>query len=229
MRISSTYCSSLLLVLLAQHAAGYNISPPTSPSTSTSRRDCVGRILSTAAVCWSGSSAAQAFDGTGSSAYSGMNPSTKAELKKSWRERIAADVKDFKALGQAIDRGETEGKEWINFFIQFQRREADGVGRTFAALADLRGVPVPKKKDEYEGGDGLLLANTFTKAGKPPDNTPAVKSFRKLAPAFDTIEAAGKKGDASKAKAEWGKTKVLFFQYLADVEMPSDLNDPIYN
>jgi hypothetical protein len=47
-----------------------------------------------------------------------------------------------------------------------------------------------KKKNEYEGGDGLLLANTFTKAGKPPDNTPAMKAFVKLAKTFDAIEAA---------------------------------------
>jgi hypothetical protein len=158
-----------------------------------------------------------------------MAPATKAELKKGWKVRVAADVRDFNSLGQAIVvDGQTEGKAWINFFIAFQRREPDDVGRTYAALADLRGIPVPKKRNEYEGGDGLLLANSFTKAGKPPDNTAAVKSFKKLAPAFDSIEAAGKKGDATKAKAEWEKTKVLFSQYLADVEMPSSLDDPLY-
>ena len=151
-----------------------------------------------------------------------------AEKKKGYQQRIVADVKDFKNLGAAIANGETEGKEWINFFIQFQRREPDEVGRTYAALADLRGLPVPKKKNEYEGGDGMLLANTYTKAGKPPDNTPAVKSFKKLAPAFDAIEAAGKKGDVAKAKAEWDKTKELLSLYLADVELPASLDDPIY-
>jgi hypothetical protein len=39
---------------------------------------------------------------------------------------------------------------------------------------------------------------------------------------FDPIDAAGEKGDA--AKAEWEKAKAL-----ADVELASDLNNPIYN
>jgi hypothetical protein len=84
------------------------------------------------------------------------------------------------------------------------------------------------KKEEFEGGDGMLLANTFTKAGKPPDNTPAVKSFKKLLLTFDAIEAAGKKGDAKKALVEWEKTKVLLEAFLSDVELPSSLEDPIY-
>lgn len=75
----------------------------------------------------------------------------------------------------------------------------------------------------------MLLANTYTKAGKPPDNTPAVKSFKKLSASFDAIEAAGKSGDAKQASAAWGKTKELFEAYLADVEMPSSLADPLYN
>lgn len=74
----------------------------------------------------------------------------------------------------------------------------------------------------------MLLANTFTKAGKPPDNTPAVKSFKKLVPTFDDIEAAGKKGDAKKALGEWEKTKTLLEAFLADVEMPGSLADPVY-
>jgi len=138
-----------------------------------------------------------------------------------------ADVKDFIALGRAIDQGETEGKAWINFFIPYQRREPDPVGRTYAALVDLRGLPT-KKKNEYEGGDAILLANTFTKAGKPPDNTPAVQSFRKLAPTFDALEAAGEKSDAAQAKKEWNKVKDLLVVYLGDVELPTDLNDPSY-
>lgn len=97
----------------------------------------------------------------------------------------------------------------------------------YVALADLRGLRI--KKEEFEGGDGLLLANTFTKAGKPPDNTPAVKSFRKLSQSFDAIESAGKQGDAKKALVAWEKTKILFEAFLADVEMPSSLEDPIYN
>lgn len=171
---------------------------------------------------------AWAFDGSGASASAGYNPLTKAEKMKAFKQRVVADVKDFKALGKAIEAGETDGKAWVNFFIQFQRREADEVGRTYAALVDLRGLPT-KKKYEYEGGDGLLLATLFTKPGKPNENTPAVKSWNKLFKNFDGIEAAGKNGDAGKAKAEWEKTKLFFEQYLTDVELPGDLNDPMYN
>lgn len=167
-----------------------------------------------------------AFDGSGSSAYAGRSPATKAELKRAYQERIVADVRDFNALGNAISKGETEGGAWVNFFVQFQRREPDAVGRTYGALVDLRGIRI--KKEEFEGGDGMLLANTYTKAGKPPDNTPAVKSFKKLSASFDGIEAAGKKGDASKAASEWENTKSLFEAFLADVEMPTSLADPIY-
>ena len=83
---------------------------------------------------------ALAFDGSGSSAYSGRSPATKAALKKQYQERIVADVRDFNTLGKAISKGETEGSAWVNFFIQFQRREPDAVGRTYAALVDLRGI-----------------------------------------------------------------------------------------
>ena len=120
-----------------------------------------------------------------------------------------------------------KNSRWVNFFIIFQRREADSFGRTYAALVDLRGLPTKKAK-EFEGGDGLLLANTFTKAGKPPDNTPAVKSFKNLSTTFDAIQAAGKTGDAKMAKAAWLKTSELLSKYLSDVELPSDLKDPIY-
>jgi len=136
-------------------------------------------------------------------------------------------VRDFNALGAAIFQGETEGNAWANFFITFQRREPDEFGRLYAALVDLRGLPTAKKS-EFEGGDGLLLANTFTKAGKPPDNTAAVKSFKKLEMSFDPLQAAGKKGDGAKAKAEWEKVALLLSKYLADVELPGSLNDPLY-
>jgi hypothetical protein len=172
-------------------------------------------------------SVATAFDGSGSSAYAGRSPATKAELKRQYKDRIVADVKDFVSLGRAIDQGETEGRAWINFFITSQRREPDAVGRTYAALVDLRGLPT-KKANEFEGGDGLLLANTFTKAGKPPDNTPAVRSFLKLSKTFDAIEAAGKSGNISKAKQEWEKTKSLLEMYLVDVELPGSISDSSY-
>jgi hypothetical protein len=171
---------------------------------------------------------ALAFDGTGSSAYSGRSPATKAELKRQYKDRVVADVKDFIILGKAIDNGELEGRAWINFFITAQRREPDEVGRTYAALVDLRGLPT-KKANEFEGGDGLLLANTFTKAGKPPDNTPAVRSFLKLIKTFDAIEkSGGRSGDAVKAKNAYLKTKELLEAYLADVELPGSLQDPLY-
>ncbi|CAJ1939069.1 unnamed protein product [Cylindrotheca closterium] len=205
--------------------------PPTQGNLNQNRRhlltNLVGMTSSILIASSSSSSPSFAFDGSGSSAYAGRSPATKAELKRQYKERIVADVRDFNTLGKAINKGETEGSAWVNFFIQFQRREPDAVGRTYGALVDLRGIRI--KKEEFEGGDGMLLANTFTKAGKPPDNTPAVKSFKKLSTSFDAIEEAGKQGDAKKAAAAWSKTKSLLEAFLADVEMPSSLADPIYN
>ncbi len=173
-----------------------------------------------------------AFDGSGSTALAGYNPSTKAEKVRGYKQRVIADVCDFNRLGQSLTAGEPTGdkgsKAWVNFFIPYQRREPDEFGRTYAALVDLRGLPT-KKKYEYEGGDGLLLATSFTKPGKPSENTPAVKSWNKLFKTFDAIEMAGKKGDAGKARVEWEKTKPLLEQFLLDVELPGDLNDPLYN
>jgi hypothetical protein len=173
---------------------------------------------------------AQAFDGSGASASSGYNPTTRAERVKGWKQRVIADVQDFNRLGAALRNGQVgdSSKEWISFFIRFQRREPDDVGRTYGALVDLRGLPT-KKKYEYEGGDGLLLANSFTKPGKPPETTPAVKAWNKLFKQFDAIEAAGKKGDASAALVEWDKTKPLLEDYLNSVELPNSLSDKAYN
>lgn len=170
---------------------------------------------------------ALAFDGSGASASAGYSPASKAEKKKKYSTRVIADVQDFIRLGQAIDKGETKGPAWVNFFITFQRKEPDTVGRMYAGLTDLRGIPT-KKSNEYEGGDGLLLANTYTKPGKPPSNTAGVKSFTKLSKTFDAIEIAGKQGDVTKAKNSWLITSELLSQYLADVELPSDINDPLY-
>lgn len=175
-----------------------------------------------------GPDGASAFDGSGSSVSPGYSPATRAEQKRRYRDRVAADVGDFLALGRAIlDEGKTDGPAWVNFFVTLQRREPDGVGRTYAALADLRGLPT-KKANEFEGGAGLLLANTYTKPGKPPDNTAAVRSFLKLSRAFDAIEAAGRKGDATKAGQAWEATGELLSKYLADVDLPASLQDPIY-
>ena len=49
---------------------------------------------------------ALAFDGQGSSAYAGRTPQSKLELRKSYQERVAADVRDFRNLGAAIKAGE---------------------------------------------------------------------------------------------------------------------------
>jgi hypothetical protein len=56
------------------------------------------------------------------------------------------------------------------------------------------------KELQHEGGDVVLLANTATKASKPPESTPTVRVLSKLANTFDPIGAARKKGDAAKAK-----------------------------
>lgn len=225
------------VVVLASLAVHVNVAytpsrPPSSQTKATTRRDfgvkAAAALLITATP--DPSLSTWAFDGSGASASSGLNPQTKAEKKKSYQKRVVADVKDFIALGSSIDNGGLDGTPaWTNFFITFQRREPDAVGRSYAALVDLRGLPINKKKTEFEGGDGLLLANTFTKAGKPPDNTPAVKSFKKLSPAFDPIETAGKRGDAKAAKEAWEAAKGLLLQYLTDVELPASLNDPLYN
>jgi hypothetical protein len=103
-----------------------------------------------------------AFDGSGSNAYSGKGVTSKADLKKSYQRRIVADVKDFKRLGAAIENGETEGSAWVDFFIEYQRREPDSAGRTYAALVDLVG-----NKDL--SGCGTLLAASFAKQGKPSE------------------------------------------------------------
>ena len=112
-------------------------------------------------------------------------------------------------------------------FNPYQRRVPDEVGRTYAALADLIGHVVDGSK-KLEGGDGYLLAATFAKQGKPPDNVPAVKSYNALSGSFEPIQTAWKKGDLIKARAAWEKASVLLSKYLLDVEMPGDLGDPLY-
>jgi len=46
---------------------------------------------------------------------------------------------------------------------------------------------------------------------------------------FDPIKAAGAKGDVAKAKAAWGKAKDALEEYLAEVELPPSISDPIYD
>ena len=165
--------------------------------------------------------ASQAFSGSGTSAFSGRNVLSTAEKAKGYRDRIAADVKDFNALGAAIDKGDTDGQGWVDVFITFQRREADAVGRTYAAQIDLLGA-------ERSGGAGLLLVNTYCKPNKPPDNLPQYKKYTTMAKTFDAIEKAGKAGDVVKAKAAWLKAATALSEYLASVDMPGDLSDALY-
>lgn len=167
-----------------------------------------------------------AFDGSGSSAYSGRSPQSKAALQKSYKERIAADVKDFVALGGAIQRGEIDTEPWKFFFIPFPRNVPDRVGRTYAALADFIGHRADNGK--LEGSTGYLLAATFAKPNKPPDNTPAVKAYNKVAPLFEPIRAASENDDAEKAKKAWETARASLIAYLEAVEMPRSLDDSSY-
>ena len=164
---------------------------------------------------------ANSFDGSGSSAYSGRTPLEKAAKAKGYRDRIVADVRDFNNLGAAIRKGEVDGDAWISFFIPYQRREADSVGRTYAALLDLIGV-------EKSGGAALLLATTYAKPNKPPQNLIQYKKYDALLKIFDPIKVAGQAGDLKKATKEYGKAAVALSEYLEAVELPSDLSDPLY-
>lgn len=222
-------------VLLAAAAVVAFTGVVTAYVPQVSRRDYFGKIFttvgSTTGAFVVSSSPAFAFEGSGSSAYAGKSPTTKAALRKNYQDRVAADVKDFNTLGKAIAKGEfgDESDAWFFFFTDKPRKNADEVGRIYAALLDLRGLPTKNPKF-FEGGDGLLLANTFVKQGKPPDNSPAYKSFTALSPLFDVLRNAGeKKKDAAATKAAWDKTAAALSQYLADVDMPGDLSDPLYN
>ena len=150
------------LVYLAAEIDGFSGRQPESQS----RRDLLELSTATlvASVLVTPKNPVFAFDGQGSSSYSGRTPSTLAAKAKAYRDRIAADVKDFNSLGAAIDRGETSGDAWIAFFTQYQRREADFVGRMYAAQVDLTGL------NNSGGGAGLLLSTTYAKPNKPPDN-----------------------------------------------------------
>eukprot|EP00979_Chaetoceros_neogracilis_P001325 scaffold231_cov258-Chaetoceros_neogracile.AAC.9 len=195
-------------------------------SSSSSRKvfleTCKSTIASAAFLQVAAPLPSFAFDGSGSSAYNGKNAASKAELKKSYRTRIIADVKDFKALGTAIQNGETEGRAWGNFFIEFQRREPDEYGRAYAAQVDLVG-----NKDL--SGCGTLLAGSYAKPGKPADGLPSIKAYNTVAKTFDPIKAAGKKGDAAKSNIAWLKASELLSAYLETVELPSSLSDPLYD
>ena len=208
------------LVNLAAEIDGFSGRQPESQS----RRDLLELSTATlvASVLVTPKNPVFAFDGQGSSSYSGRTPSTLAAKAKAYRDRIAADVKDFNSLGAAIDRGETSGDAWIAFFTQYQRREADSVGRMYAAQVDLTGL------NNSGGGAGLLLSTTYAKPNKPPDNLPQFKKYNALAKTLEPIKNAGKTGDVAKAKQEWIKASGTLSEYLEAVDMPSNLSDPLY-
>lgn len=166
--------------------------------------------------------AAEAFDGSGASSDPGRSPLAVATKAKGYRDRITADVKDFNALGSAIDKGETSGPEWVSFFIQYPRREPDAVGRAYAAQVDLVGA-------DKSGGSGYLLARTYAKPNKPPDNLLQYKKYISLVKTLEPINLSGKSGDAVKAKKAWSMAAVALSEYLQSVDLPADLSDPLYN
>lgn len=225
-----------IIFALGTLCAAYNVSPSTHRPVSrrdfgiltsaadrpVSRRD-FGLLTSSsaAAVLVGGAQPTHAFEGSGSSAYTGKSATSKAELQKGYRARIAADVNDFNTLGNAIRKGETDGDAWVNFFIPYARREPDGVGRAYAALADLVGAP-------DRSGCGYLYAASFVKPGKPPENAPGVKKYNALAKSLEAIKADGKKGDAAKAQKDWDKASVAFSEFLQEVGMPASLSDDLY-
>mmetsp|Transcript_8467 Transcript_8467/g.10706 ORF Transcript_8467/g.10706 Transcript_8467/m.10706 type:complete len:234 (-) Transcript_8467:92-793(-) len=201
----------LLIIAAAVHQSvwAYSVQP-----SQCSRRQVFGLctsslIASTATIVFNPSNA-QAFDGSGASAYAGRNPITnKAELRKSYQDRIAADVKDFKDLGEAIEKGVLDGEVWVKFFIQYQRREPDSVGRTYAALADLVGT-------QDFSGCGNLLASSYAKPGKPSDGLPSVKKYNAMAKTFDPIKNAGAKGDGKKAKSAYETASLALSAFLLE-------------
>ena len=170
---------------------------------------------------------ALAFDGQGSSAYAGRTPQSKLELRKSYQERVAADVRDFRNLGAAIKAGELDGDAFFFFFTPQPRSKPDGAGRTYAALADLVGHPNDNNPKVLEGGCGYLLAASFAKAGKPPDNAPAVKAYASLAKTLDPIRAAAKKKSPDSAAKAYDAASAALGDYLAEVELPG-IADPRY-
>lgn len=172
---------------------------------------------------------ALAFDGQGSSAYAGRTPSSVAQLKKSYQDRVAADVRDFRVLGDEIKKGALDGDAWVFFFTQQPRSRPDASGRTYAALADLIGHKNDEKpKGPLEGGCGYLLAATYAKPGKPPDNVPSVKAYAPLPTIFDPIRVAAKKGSPEAAARAYDAAAKGLAAYLELVEMPASLDDARY-
>jgi len=227
---------SLILFLTTTPVASYNTGVPSQtkivePSTQLTRRNILsGGTAFAAATLWGTAlvAPAQAFSGSGSAAYSGRDPASKSALQKSYKDRVVADVTDFRRLGKVITSSsniDTKSDVWVAFFIPFARVKADAVGRTYAALIDLIGTK------EEGGGCGRLLAASFSKPNKPPDNLPSVKAFKPLESGslFYAIKAAAEQGDVAKTKEAYDKAAVALSAFLKEVELPPDLSDPIYN
>lgn len=213
---SRLYLQVLLLSLL-------NLSRSYSVHSSLNRRRLLESAAGAAFYNILPKQAAWAFDGTGSSISNA--PSSKAELAKGYRQRIVADVRDFNALGKAIlDRNEMDGNAWLDVFIPYPRREADALGRTYAAQIDLIG-PFDSKTG---GGAAYLLASTFAKPNKPTENLPQMKKYKELFKSIEGVDAAGRKKDLAKAKKEFAKASAVLSDYLQEVGMPASLSDPLY-
>lgn len=162
---------------------------------------------------------ARAFSGGGSSAYAGRAPASKLDRRKALSDRVSADAADFAALGAAIAGGDTDGAAWVAWFVQEPRRAPDAVGRSYGGLADLVGHVTDDRKT-LEGAAGYLLAAAFAKAGKPPDNAPAVQAYKALAKTFAPVAAAGKRRNADAAAKAYAASAAAFDAYLAAVELP---------
>ena len=74
----------------------------------------------------------------------------------------------------------------------------------------------------------MLLAASFGKPNKPPDNLPGVKAYKSLGKALVAIKKVSEKGDAQKTRAAFDEAAVLFSEYLELVDLPANLNDPVY-
>ena len=200
------------LLSLVSVVTAYTAPRRTSCGIATSRRTFIktSTIIAPATLLQSSiittSKPVLAFDGAGSSAYTGKSTTSRAELKKSYQRRVVADVKDFKRLGNTIQNGKSDGDEWVNFFIDYKRREPDSNGRAYAAYVDLVG-------NKELSGCGTLLGASYAKAGKPSENLPQVKKYNAMAKTFDPIKAAGAKGGVAKAKAAYEKVGTYIIQY----------------
>ena len=115
---------SLALLASCLASGGALAYAPERQSSNISRRDAFSRGLSVTGSAFttaalptaSNPSPSFAFDGSGSSAYSGKNPQSVLERRKTYQARVVQDAKDFVRLGAAIARGEMDGDAWVFVF-----------------------------------------------------------------------------------------------------------------